>query len=303
MTDNFKCFKCERDAIIYQRYSGMHLCKNHFIEDVERKIKKNIRKNFPLGKNESIAVALSGGKDSTVTLYILSKIFSERRDIEISAITVDEGIEGYRKNTIKKARRFTERLNIEHNIVSFKDAYGITLDDIVAKEPEQAPCTFCGVLRRQMLNSAARDMGVQRVATGHNLDDESQSIFMNYLRGDTERLMRTSIGKACFIPRMKPLQDIPEREVALYAIVNGIEMDMSECPYAGLALRSEIREMLNDFEVKHPGTKYSIIRGFDKLSGGIKTVDVDLSECEICKEPCSGVICKTCNLLRQLGRI
>ncbi|MDY6959639.1 MAG: TIGR00269 family protein, partial [Halobacteriota archaeon] len=166
-----------------------------------------------------------------------------------------------------------------------------------------APCTFCGVLRRQMLNSAARDTGVNSVATGHNLDDESQSVFMNYLRGDTERLMRTSIDKACFIPRMKPLQNIPEREVALYAIVKGIEMDMSECPYAGEALRSEIREMLNDYEVKHPGTKYSIIRGFDKLSEGIKTVDVDLSGCTVCKEPCSGDMCKACNLLKQLGRI
>ncbi|MDY6959897.1 MAG: tRNA 2-thiocytidine biosynthesis TtcA family protein, partial [Halobacteriota archaeon] len=192
MEEKIKCFKCNGEAIIFQRYSGMHLCKNHFLEDVERKIKKSIRKNFPVGKNENIAVALSGGKDSAVTLHILSKIFSKRRDIKISAITVDEGIEGYRDNTIKKAIHFTRELDIEHHIVSFKDAYGITLDEIVAMDPDQAPCTFCGVLRRQMLNSAARDTGVNSVATGHNLDDESQSVFMNYLRGDTERLMRTS---------------------------------------------------------------------------------------------------------------
>ncbi|MDY6930786.1 MAG: TIGR00269 family protein [Halobacteriota archaeon] len=303
MTEKIKCFKCNGNAIIFQRYSGMHLCKNHFIDDVERKIKKSIRKNFPVGKGEGIAVALSGGKDSAVTLYILSKIFQERRDIKISAITVDEGIKGYRDNTIKKAISFTRELDVRHHIVSFKDAYGITLDEIVAMDPDQAPCTFCGVLRRQILNSAARKTGVDRVATGHNLDDESQSIFMNYLRGDTERLLRTSIDKACFIPRMKPLQDIPEREVALYAIVNGIDMDMSECPYASQALRNEIREMLNDYEIKHPGTKYSIIRGFDKLSLSAKREGHHLSGCVICEEPCSGVMCKACNLLKQLGKI
>ncbi|MDY6966294.1 MAG: TIGR00269 family protein [Halobacteriota archaeon] len=303
MEDRIKCFKCKEDAIVYQRYSGMHLCPGHLIEDIERKIKKNIRKNFTIKKNERIAVALSGGKDSTVTLYILKKIFSERRDIAISAITVDEGIRGYREKTIKKARKFTEDVGIDHRIVSFEEEYGITLDEIAGRGEEQAPCTFCGVLRRQLLNKTAKELEVDRVATGHNLDDESQTILMNYLRGDIERLARTNTGKAGFVPRIKLLQDIPEREVALYAIVNNLEMDMSECPYANFALRSEIREMLNDFEVRHPGTKYSLIRGFGKISDGLSSINIDLSECEVCGEPCNGVLCKACQLLSQVGRI
>ncbi|MHC1585912.1 MAG: TIGR00269 family protein, partial [Candidatus Syntropharchaeia archaeon] len=70
-----KCGKCEKEAIIYQRYSGMHLCSYHFKEDVERKVKRNIRKYSMIGKGEKIAVALSGGKDSSVLLYVLKRIF------------------------------------------------------------------------------------------------------------------------------------------------------------------------------------------------------------------------------------
>jgi len=60
---SIKCMKCNRDAIIFQKYSGMHICKRHFIEDVERKVKLTIRKQYKIEKGDIIAVALSGGKD------------------------------------------------------------------------------------------------------------------------------------------------------------------------------------------------------------------------------------------------
>jgi len=87
---SIKCDKCKHASIIYQRYSGMHLCKKHFMEDVERKIKLTIRKHYPVKKNETIAVAISGGKDSSVLLYMLHKIFGERPDIRLIALSVDD---------------------------------------------------------------------------------------------------------------------------------------------------------------------------------------------------------------------
>ena len=95
-----KCQRCSKSAVIYQKYSNAHLCKNHFIEDVERKIKRDIRKFKMIGKGEKIAVALSGGKDSIALLYVLHKIFRNRPDLEFMAITIDEGIKGYREHTL-----------------------------------------------------------------------------------------------------------------------------------------------------------------------------------------------------------
>ena len=295
-----RCCKCKHNAIIFQKYSGMHLCPVHLVEDIERKIKKSIRKNFRIAKNDKIAVALSGGKDSTVTLFVLNKIFSERADITLKAITVDEGIKGYRKNTIKLAKSFTEKIDIEHTVVSFEESYGVTLDEIVKQKQDQKPCTFCGVLRRALLNNKAMELNCTKLATGHNLDDEAQTVLMNYLRGDIERLVRRVNVKEGFVPRIKPLIDIPEKEVALYAMINNLCLDDSECPYAKFALRQEIRDMINDYEINHPGSKYALMRGFEKISNSIKVGSYDLLGCEICGAPSGDRLCKSCNLLKQI---
>jgi len=308
-----KCLKCNRRAIIYQKYSNAHLCRQHFGEDLERKVKRDIRKYKMLERGDRVAVALSGGKDSSVLLYLLHKIFQERRDLEILAITIDEGIGGYRDKTLELAVHLTKKLGIPHFIESFQNSFNINLDHLASKDKDKA-CTYCGVLRRTLLNKTARQLGATRLAVGHNLDDEAQSIFMNYLRGDVGRLLRLSPnGKLPgLILRIKPLRSIPEKEVALYGIVNGLPLNSQECPYASAALRNEARRILNDYEVRHPGTKYSIVRGFDTITSAIKTLPrTSISRCRICGEPTSykdmltlgscedSSICKACLLLNE----
>jgi len=287
------CDKCSMPAVIYQRYSGMHLCKDHFVRDVERRIKKDIR-GFKIEAGDRIAVAPSGGKDSTLLLHVLNEIFEKQRDIEILAITIDEGIKGYREHTIHIARNETKNLGIEHIITTFKDRYGTTLDALV-RTKEIGPCTLCGVLRRSALNWTAKEAGVDKIATGHNLDDEAQTVLMNYLRGDVKRLFRRKRHEG-FIPRIKPLKDVPEKEIALYGLVRGLKVDLHKCPYATWALRSDIRESINWYEVKHPGTKYALIRGFEKISDAIAYPPTQLTNCKICGEPTSNNICMSCIL-------
>jgi uncharacterized protein (TIGR00269 family) len=252
---------------------------------------------------DRIAVALSGGKDSTALLNILDKILSGRKDITMFAVTVDEGIKGYREDTIKSARKITEELRVEHFIVSFREEFGLGLDEIVAGKRE-APCTFCGVLRKSLLNRTAKKYGATKVATGHDLDDEAQSVLMNYMKGDIERLGRFAPRRIQpgLVPRIKPLKNIPERETALYCMVSGFYVKMTECPYANLSLRSDVRDMLNNLEMKFPGTKQSCMRGFDSLSGllGARYPPMELSSCGLCGEPCVGALCKACQLLNRL---
>jgi len=293
-----KCQRCSKSAVIYQKYSNAHLCKSHFIEDVERKIKRDILKFKMIGKSEKIAVALSGGKDSIALLYILQKIFRNRPDLEFIAITIDEGIKGYRENTLEHAIKLTGELGIRHIIRSFKDEFETSLDALT-QEKENRACTLCGVLRKNILNKAARELGANKIAIGHNLDDESQTILMNYMRGDIDRLKRMIPGtiQKGMVPRIKPLRSIPEKEVALYGFLNSLPISMDECPYAGFALRNEIRELLNNYEVNHPGTKYSLLGGYESILEFLHPVDTQIVFCEKCKEPGSENICKTCRLL------
>jgi uncharacterized protein (TIGR00269 family) len=293
-----KCQRCNKNAVIYQKYSNAHFCKLHFIEDVERKIKRDIRKFKMVQKGDRIAIALSGGKDSIVLLYVLHKIFLDRKDLELCAITIDEGIKGYREHTLENAVKLTDDLGIPHTIRSFREGFGVTLDELTMRK-ELAACTLCGVLRKNLLNKTARKLGANKLAIGHNLDDESQTILMNYLRGDMDRLKRMlpNVKQPGLVMRIKPLRSIPEKEVALYGFLNDMPVSMDECPYAGEALRNEIREMLNNYEIKHPGTKYSLLGGYETISESLRSPDNQIAMCRICGEPGGDAVCKTCRLL------
>ena len=298
------CSKCGEPAIVSQRYSGKHLCQSHFVEDFESRVKETMRKNDMVKDGERLAVAVSGGKDSTALLLCLHKIL-DGRDVELVAITVDEGIAGYRDDTITSARAITSCLGIEQELVSFRDEYGYDLDEMVQGK-EVAPCTFCGVFRKKAINLMAKRMGATKVATGHNLDDEAQSIVMNYLKGDIERLMRFRPRKVQpgLVPRIKPLREIPEKETALYCMVNGVFAESRECPYASLSLRADVRDMMNDLERLFPGTKQSTLQGFERIAKTDpgKWTKIDLASCGICGEPCVKEICKACELCKRLKR-
>ncbi|CAD7768702.1 tRNA-5-methyluridine(54) 2-sulfurtransferase [Candidatus Methanoperedenaceae archaeon GB37] len=294
-----KCDRCNRSAIIFQRYSSAHLCKHHFKEDVERKIKRDIRKYRMVEKNDTIAVALSGGKDSSMLLYILHKLFSKRRDTTIVAISIDEGIQGYRKHTLEHAYQLTRRLGATHIVKSFRDTFGADLDTMV--ESGKNPCSICGVLRKNLLNSTARELGATKLAIGHNLDDEAQTILMNYLHANIDRITRMipEKRKEGLIPRIKPLRSIPEREVALYAITTNLPLDTSTCPYAGTALRNDVRDLLNNYETAHPGTKYALLTGSEKIAESLIKTETTrpIQRCEVCGEPTgNNKTCKTCEI-------
>ncbi|MDR2944578.1 MAG: TIGR00269 family protein [Methanosarcinales archaeon] len=309
-----KCRKCSTPAIIYQPYSGLHLCKKHFFEDVERKAKLTIRRRYPVKKNDVIAVGFSGGKDSSAALLLMHKIFGGRPDIRIVAITIDEGINGYRNHSIEQAREMTKRLGIEHIIKSFKDEYGKTMDELVVEKKmienhysedkkEVGPCSYCGVLRKKILNKTARDIGATKLAIGHNLDDEAQTIMLNHFRGDVERMVRFSAASELdgFIIRMKPLRKIPEKEIALYAYLNDLPMELTACPHSFGALRKEVRRLLNSFETNHPGTKYALVSGYDTLVPLIaQALDIsEMKNCQICGEPCNDDVCQACKMLEK----
>lgn len=294
--------KCKNPAIIHQKYSGLHFCEDHFVEDVERKVKKEMRKQLMVERGDTIAVALSGGKDSSALLYMLKKIFHNRNDLEFFAISVDEGINGFRSLTIKKAETVAKELEVELFIFSFEKEFGFTMDEIASKGFEQAPCTFCGVLRRKILDRKAKEFGATKVVTAHNLDDEVQTILINYIRGDIERLGRLRGRRAEFVPRIKPLRGVPEKEVALYALAAGIPLSTIHCPYASRSFRFTVKKMLNEFEMKHPGTKYSLLRGYERLSEFLPTAQPakKLLRCTRCGEASASRICKACEIIAKM---
>jgi uncharacterized protein (TIGR00269 family) len=298
-----KCTLCNNTAVISQRYSGRHLCAAHFTEEFEQNVLETVLKGQMVNDGDRIAVAVSGGKDSTALLYVLKQILVER-DVELFAITVDEGIARYRDDTMKLARKVAEDLGVRQEIVTFRDEYGFDLDRVV--QDGAMPCTVCGVFRKNALNRAAKRLGAVKLATGHNLDDEAQSVMMNYMKGDMVRLarFRPRRRQPGLVPRIKPLRETPEKEVALYGMIKGFYEESRECPYANLSLRSDVRDMMNRLEDLFPGTKRSTLDGYERVLeiAGDRWVQKDLSSCKICGEPCVRDLCKACELLGKLKK-
>ncbi|MBW6451567.1 MAG: TIGR00269 family protein [DPANN group archaeon] len=303
-----KC-NCGKDAVIYRKYEGRALCRKHFFESVESTIRKTIRQNSLIERHDKLCIALSGGKDSILTLYFLNKLFLKRDDLEIFAVIIDEGIKGYRNKSLVSSKKFCKEIGVKLHVASFKKEYGKTLDQIVSMRDSTKlkACTFCGVFRRDILNKTARKYGATKLVIGHNLDDESQSIMANYVRGDMLRQVRLGakafvIEDKRFIPRIKPLRNVLEKDTGLYVLLKGFDVDFGECPYASESFRWDMRDIINSLEDKYPGTKYSIVKSFDRTLPVFRKdfSGSEIATCKMCGEPASNEVCKVCILREKI---
>ena len=286
--------------------SNIRLCKQHFIKYFERKVLKTIAKYKLINPNDRAGVAVSGGKDSFTVLYLLNQLADKKREFEIMALAIDEGIKDYRD--LKNLKGYCKEHNINLKIYSFIKEFGFDLDEAM-KMTEKTPCAVCGVLRRYVLNSKARELKLNKLATGHNLDDEAQSILMNQIRGNISQSSRLgpstgSVMDKKFVQRIKPLYFMTEKEVKTYSFLKGFPVDFRECKNSFDTFRSEIRDMLNNLEANHPGSKHSIANSFLEMLPILKEKFsyLEVKPCEKCGEPCSGNVCKACEMIGSIKR-
>ncbi len=313
-----KCDICRaRDAAVLQAHTGLRLCKACFFSDIVARTAREIFRYNMIRYGDKVLIGVSGGKDSFVLLNILSQIYEPSK---LGGVTVIEGIEGYnRAEHIDEIRRAVRERGVEIHIVSIKDLWGASVDDMVRLSIEKgqriSPCTYCGIHRRKSINLVARELGYDKVATAHNLDDEAQTIIINILRGDTARLYMNHPlrpkGSELFIDRIKPLRKIYEWETAKYAYLAGYRPQEVECPYLELfpSLRVRVRDMIYRIEASRPGSMLRLLEWFDRVFDPSRlraSESIKLSTCIICGEPTSPgrTLCKSCELqIGLLGKV
>ncbi|MBT4577117.1 TIGR00269 family protein [Candidatus Woesearchaeota archaeon] len=290
-------------SIVYIDQSKKEYTKAQFIRYFEAKAQRTIRKYNMLEKGDKILVAMSGGKDSVATAHIFNKILSKRGE-KLQALLIDEGIPGYRDLTIKDAKKFCKDENIELTIVSTKKEFKFGLMDALKKLKDN-PCTICGTMRRYLLNKYAQKLKATKVATGHNLDDEAQTVLMNQYKGNVS--LSSKLGPITgivehekFIKRIKPLYFLTEKEVTIYTTLKGFQVNFIECPNAKDNFRSTIRDQLNDLEHRFAGTKNGLINSFiEQLPKLRKTKLNAILNCKSCSEPSTKDICTMCIILKK----
>ncbi|KAF8339198.1 uncharacterized protein EI90DRAFT_3040777 [Cantharellus anzutake] len=301
------CALCsETRAIIRRPKTGQQVCKECFFWVFETEIHNTIIAAELFHPGDRVAIGASGGKDSTVLAYVM-KTLNDRYNygLELVLLSIDEGITGYRDDSLETVKRNQVQYGLPLKILSYDELYGWTMDRIVQQIGRKNNCTFCGVFRRQALDRGAAALGVDHIVTGHNADDIAETILMNIMRGDIARLGRcTQISTAGedTIRRSKPFKYAYEKEIVMYAYFKKLDYFSTECIYSPDAYRGHARAYLKDLEAIRPSVIIDII-----YSGEALQVQEDVKikpqrTCLRCGYISSNEICKACTLLEGLER-
>jgi len=298
---------CSNKAVLKRPKTGEVMCRDCFFNIFETEVHKTITCAELFKRGETVAIGASGGKDSTVLAHLL-KHLNEKYDygLNLVLLSVDEGITGYRDDSLETVKRNKEQYELPLKIISYEELYGgWSMDRVVKKIGLKNNCTFCGVFRRQALDRGASGLNVDKIATGHNADDIAETVLMNILRGDIARLQRcTSIvtGTDETIPRCKPLKYMYEKEIVMYAYMKNLDYFSTECIYSPNAYRGYARTFLKDLEKIRPRAILDIIYSGECLSIQDNVKMPVQGTCERCGYISSQSVCKACVLLEGLNK-
>jgi cytoplasmic tRNA 2-thiolation protein 1 len=262
-----------------------------------------------LNYNDRVAIGVSGGKDSLSLLYIMKKIFDQYDRSDLIAVTIDEGIKGYRNESLQIVKDFCSKLKVESKIVGYKDLFGIDMDEAMTLRPSEkmTSCSICGTFRRRAIDMIAESTDANVIATAHNLDDQLQTFMINILAGDVERIGWIYPEPVQYsdngLKKIKPFVEIYEHEIVFYALQREIPFQSEECPYMHESIRTDLRQFLNTLEKDHPGIKYNAYNSMIKISKNLKSLTGQTKgkKCSICRRDSTAAICSVCKTKRILA--
>ncbi|CEG66354.1 Putative Cytoplasmic tRNA 2-thiolation protein 1 [Rhizopus microsporus] len=301
------CVLCAKNRAVLKRpKTGQQICQECFFYVFETEIHHTIQDTQLFKRGEKVAIGASGGKDSTVLAHVM-KTLNDRYDygLDLYLLSVDEGITGYRDDSLETVKRNQQQYELPLKIVSYQELYGWSMDEIVSEVGRKNNCTYCGVFRRQALDRGSAMLGIKHIVTGHNADDIAETILMNIFRGDIARLGRcTEIvtqGES-EIKRSKPFKYTYEKEIVMYAYFKKLDYFSTECIYSPNAYRGYARTFLKDLESVRPSAIIDIIHSGEAFEIKSDTKMPTSMTCTRCGYMSSNSICKACMLLEGLNR-
>ncbi|KRX18064.1 6-phosphofructo-2-kinase/fructose-2,6-bisphosphatase 1, partial [Trichinella nelsoni] len=311
MSKQTNCANCDEEQASMRRSAcGTLLCKKCFSAAFEADVHRTITTEQFFTDGENVVIGVSGGKDSAVVLhvlYLLNKRFNY--GLHLSMLAVNEGIAGYRDDSLCSVDKQQKRYNIPLKVVSYKNLFGLEMDEIVQQIGLRNNCTYCGVFRRQALERGCEQLGSNKLVTGHNADDMAETILMNVLRGDLNRLHRCSrpvSGEAGGLVRCKPLYRCFQKEIVLYARFNNLDYFSTDCVYAPNSYRAHVRDFVKRLELIRPLAILDVLRSGQAMA--LQATDrcrasTVRSRCSLCGFVSSGSICHACRLLKNLHTV
>ncbi len=300
-----RCRKCKAKAVLDIPRHHTSFCKACLTEFVCSQVERAIAEERMFTTADRVLVAVSGGKDSLSLLDILRTL-----GYQADAFYVDLGIGEYSRQSKEKVERYTSAHGIPLHVHELKEDEGAGINDL-ADLVHRPTCSVCGMLKRYHFNRTPVVQGYHVLATGHNLDDEASRLLGNILHWQTDYLEKQGPtlpdSMEGFAKKVKPLYRLAEREIAAYAIVNGIDYIVEECPNAKGAKMLLYKDILNRLESESPGTKQAFYWGFLARQKADEQTGPSMAEhdravlhpCATCGQPTTGEICSYCKLMAR----
>ncbi len=272
-----------------------------FIIRFENEVRETIRKHSLVNKKDRVVVACSGGKDSTTTLYLLKKF-----GYSVEGLIIDLLMGEWSEKNLENTRQFCRNHGIKLHVINLRDVMGCSIcyvrSGIQSKE-KLGNCTICGVIKRWLLNKNARELGADRIATGHNLDDEAETVLMNIFTGNPNMGRglgpTTGVSDDKFVERIKPLYFHTNDEIRRYSKEMGFPVLYEPCPCSIGSFRRNVRRWIAVLEESNPGIRMNIANNFLRISGVLRKEAKNnvIMHCEVCGEPSRNGLCKRCRLM------
>jgi len=278
--------------------------KTGFVQQFEKKVKNTVREHRLANKKDKIIVACSGGKDSTTTLYLLDKF-----GYKVEALIIDLLIGEWSEKNLENLKEFCKKSEIKLHVINMRKEFGCSICYIRAGIQEKAKlknCTICGVVKRWLMNKKARELGATKLATGHNLDDEAETLLMNLFTGNPELTCRLGpkgglVKNKKFVQRIKPLYLCTNAEIRRYSKKMKFPVLYDPCPCSTESFRREVRNWLAELEKRHGELKTPLVENFLEILPALRKnckQDKGVRLCKTCGEPSKNEICKRCKLIK-----
>ena len=258
----------------------------HELDKLQKRIRRNVGQAIAdfnmIEEGDKIMVCLSGGKDSYAMLDVLLGLQKTAPvKFELVAVNLDQKQPGFPEHILPA---YLDTVGVEYHILE-KDTYSIVKSVV----PEgKTTCGLCSRLRRGSLYGFAEEIGANKIALGHHRDDIIETLFLNMFYGGTLKAMPPKLlsdDKRNVV--IRPLAYCPEED--LIALAEAKEFPIIPCNLCGSQenlQRQNIKAMLAEWNVKHPGRIQSIFGAIRnvKLSQLADTEAFDFSHLEIDRE-------------------
>ena len=201
---------------------------------------------------DTVAVGVSGGKDSLLTLTALARLSRfYPKPFRVVAMTVEAGTPGMSFDGVAD---YCRALGVEYIRVN------VPIYEVVFLERrEKNPCSLCAKLRRGALSTAMNEHGIRKIALGHHYDDAVETLLMNLLfEGRIGCFQPVTFLDRTGVTQIRPLLYCHEDDIRRVALREGLPIVHNPCPMDGHSRRQEVKELIVSLEERYPDLKQKL---------------------------------------------